>query len=37
VRFMLNPTNKRSIKVLSEREFKKEYARCTGSYETAVM
>jgi DNA polymerase-3 subunit epsilon len=37
VRFMLNPKNKRAIKVLSDTEFKREYARCSGTYEKAVI
>ena len=36
VRYMLNPKNRRSIRTLTEREFQKEYAQCTDSYENVL-
>lgn len=36
VRFMLNPKNRRAIRVLTKSEYTAAYARCTGSYEADV-
>ncbi|MDB5189796.1 MAG: hypothetical protein JWN49_122 [Parcubacteria group bacterium] len=36
VRFMLNPKNRRAVRVLTKNEYTAAYARCTGSYETDV-
>jgi DNA polymerase-3 subunit epsilon len=36
VRYMLNPANRRTIRVLSDTEFTTEFARCTNTYEVVV-